>query len=339
MSYLDDLLNDLRNRTEASDAPLAEARVRLQTVRTASGSFPGSLRTYRSGSLATHLMNDPITDGDGGLVLDRRKFPALGPEGGGAVPSDVTDELCAYIGPKIRQTYPNARVYRSKRGPKVHFGEEVEGQDPTVDLVVALTRRDGSGLWIPNLQKDTWEPSDPEAHARILREGLVGFRRTRRQITRLMKTWNAQFFTPGVSSFELAVWAWEFVTPGLGLAKGLWMIFDSAATRLEADEPTPDPAGVSADLKLVGGVSVAAMASRLRKAADNMRAAIDASADDDVLAALALVFPKHFDAPASSALRSSMKLLATGAPVAAAVLGVGVAASTNPLRRAYGADR
>jgi hypothetical protein len=318
MSYLDDLLNDLRNRTEASDAPLAEARVRLQTVRTASGSFPGSLRTYRSGSLATHLMNDPITDGDGGLVLDRRKFPALGPEGGGAVPSDVTDELCAYIGPKIRQTYPDARVYRSKRGPKVHFGEEVEGQD---------------------LKKDTWEPSDPEAHARILREGLVGFRRTRRQITRLMKTWNAQFFTPGVSSFELAVWAWEFITPGLGLAKGLWTIFDSAATRLEADEPTPDPAGVSADLKLVGGVSVAAMASRLRKAADNMRAAIDAKADDDVLAALALVFPKYFDAPASSALQSSMKLLATGVPVAAAVLGVGVAASTSPLRRAYGADR
>lgn len=340
MTYLDDQLTDVRERTEASPGPLREARLRLQTVRSAAGSFEGSLRTYRSGSLATHLMNDPVSDGDGGLVLDRRKYPALGPEGGGELPEQVAADLCAHIGPTIRIDYPNAKVHTSKRGPKIHFGQEVDGQNPTVDLVVALTRRDGDGLWIPNLTKNRWEPSDPEGHLELLNSGAIAARRTRRRITRLAKTWNGQFEKPGASSFQLGVWALEFVTPRLGIAGGLWTLFDSAATRLEADEPTPDPAGVSEDLKLQHGVTVTAMAKRLRTAADHLRTALDSPDDTEVVdTELAQVFWKYLDAPTSNGLKAATGVLKVGAPLLAAAVGVSVAAASDPRRRSFGGDR
>ena len=73
------------------------------------------------------------------------------PEGHGDTPNDVVAELCSLLGPEVRKTYTKARCAKSKRGPKITFGESINGQDPSVDLVVALTRREGDGLWIPNL--------------------------------------------------------------------------------------------------------------------------------------------------------------------------------------------
>ena len=48
--------------------------------------FAGALRTYSSGSIAHHTMIAPVTDGDGGVVLDRRSYPRLGPDGDGEDP-------------------------------------------------------------------------------------------------------------------------------------------------------------------------------------------------------------------------------------------------------------
>lgn len=71
MGNTDDLLNTVRTAIAADPAALAEARIRLALVRTAAERFPGALRSYRSGSLPQHTVNDPVTDGDGGLVLNR----------------------------------------------------------------------------------------------------------------------------------------------------------------------------------------------------------------------------------------------------------------------------
>jgi len=337
MSILEDSLNEIRSRIEANPEALNEARSRLQLVRDSASSFYGGLRTYRSGSLAVHTMNEPVTDGDGGLVLNRNYYPWLGPEGRDEAPGDVVHDLCDHLRPLIRAVYPNATMHTSKRGPKIYFGQSADGDDPTVDLVVALNRKEGAGVWIPNLEKGTWEPSDPEKHVELLNGDQPGFRSTRRKIIRLAKAWNKQYSTPGASSFEVSVWAYEFVEPGQGVAKGLWTMFDEAAARLEAGAPTRDPASVSPNLKLL--IAAETMAARLRKAADGMATAIASDDDDEIREALSLVFYKYIDAPATSQLKAAAELLRPNHAVAASALGIGVAATTGAAYRAYGGHR
>ena len=337
VSFADEVLAKVRNKIEPTNEPLNEARERLQLVRDAADSFPGRNRTYRSGSLAVHTMNEPVTDGDGGLVLNRSNYPQLGPDGGGAIPDDVVEDLREHLRPIIRRTYPDAVISFSKRGPKIHFHQPLsDGQDPTVDLVVALTRKEGPGLWIPNLKTSAWEPSHPERHVELLNGDTPSFRAIRRKVVRLAKAWNKTTFgTPLAASFVLSVWAWEFLEPGTGVATGLRTLFTEAADRLESGDHTPDPAGVSADLQI--DISDAAAVNRLRKAAGAVDAAISADTLGDAQSALAIVFPKYVDDPMINQLSVAASVLRPGKAVGAALLGVsGIGASTTPGARSYG---
>ena len=340
MTSVSDLLDDVRDQIEAADDALAETRARLAFARSCGASFYGALRTYRSGSLAVHSMNAPVSDGDGGVVLNRNYYPGLGPEGTGEeAPADVVEELRVHLGPLIRERYPNATIGTSKRGPMIRFGQPLpDGSDPTVDLVLALTRKDGAGIWIPNLDEDAWDASHPEKHCELFNSGATAFRSTRRKITRLAKAWNKQWGTPGASSFEISVWAYEFVEPGLGMAKGLWTLFDSAASRLEDGEPTPDPAGVSADLHLE--IEAHVMARRLRTAADRLAEALAAESDDDIADAVSAVFWKYLDSPEASTSGLAAAAAKVRKPTTAAALGLGVAATTTgaSIARAYGGE-
>lgn len=334
---IDDLLDEVRAQIEAASEVLGEARTRLQLTRDAAGSFYGSLRTYRSGSLAAHTMNRPVTDGDGGLVLNRNYFPTLGPDGQDVSPVEVAEDLRNHIRPIIRRNYPDAFVRMSKRGPEVHFGDPFpSGEDPTVDMVVAMNRKEGTGIWIPNLETGKWEASDPEAHIVLFNSGATGFRSTRRKIMRLAKAWNKQYSTPGVSSFMICVWAYEFVRSGMGVAKGLTALFAGAAARLEAGEPTKDPAEVSKGLKLNPAVDSSNMANRLRRAEEWMNKALQAETEDELREAISIVFNKYVDYDGTDAIKASARLLAAGKPVAAAAMGIAVSASTVPKMRSYG---
>jgi hypothetical protein len=329
-----DILVEVRAQIDAHSGPLKEARSRLALVKDRATGYPGSLRTYSSGSLAMHTMNHPVTDGDGGLVLDRRSYPGLGPEGDRETPHDVVEDICKLLGPKIRQTYPAARVCKSKRGPMVSFGRPVDGQDPTVDLVVALTRREGSGLWIPNLEKNTWEASDPEKHVTLLNSGTISHCSIRRKVIRLAKAWNKQYRQPGVSSFMLSVWAYEFMDAGAGVSSGLHVLFDKAAARLRAHQPTSDPAGVSSSLKLL--LSSDIVVSRLEKAASGLREAIDNDGDEvAVRAALAKVFWNYLD----DGLSRTASSLSIRKPMTAAALGLTGLTAIVPPTRSYGGSR
>lgn len=330
-----DVLAEVRAQIDAEAQPLAEARTRLALVREAAAGFTGALRTYASGSLAVHTMNHPVSDGDGGLVLDRRHYPHLGPDGGGEAPDDVVDDLCGFIGPVIRDEYPEARIHTSKRGPKVKFGAPVNDQDPTVDLVVAMTRKQGSGLWIPNLEKNIWEASDPEGHVALLNSGTTSHRSLRRQVIRLAKAWNKQYTMPGVSSFMLSVWAYEFMTSGMGLEGGLHAVLDGAAKRLAAHQSTPDPAGVSCDLKLL--LPAETVERRLRQAADAVANAIDADGDViKVRSALADVFWKYVDDPNGSELADAANVLSERKPVSTTALGLSGVSAVIPPTRSFG---
>ncbi|MFE0147752.1 hypothetical protein ACFWY5_11435 [Nonomuraea sp. NPDC059007] len=340
MGYTNDYLTSVGSDIAADDAALTETRGRLALVRKIAIGFRGAHRTYASGSLAHHTINDPVTDGDGGVVLNRSYYPQLGPDGGGEAPNSVAADLCALLGPEIRNTYPNARCGTSKRGPKITFGEPVNGQDPSVDLVLALTRREGSGLWIPNLHMDRWEASDPEKHVELLNGGTVALRRTRRRVIRLAKAWNKQWTLPGLSSFHLSALALEHVTPGMSVATGLHAVFDEGATFLATGCNTPDPAGVSNPLKLMKGVTREAVVQRLRAAAD---AIADALAHDDdetaVQSALHKVFRNYVEAPASDQLAAVVAEMRPRTPITTVALGLSAPAVVIPPTRAYGGRR
>ena len=335
MTTVTDILGEVRHQIDAEREPLVEARARLALVREAASGYHGALRTYASGSLAVHTMNHPVTDGDGGLVLDRRYYPRLGPDGGGEAPGDVVDDLCGVIGAIIRQDYPEARIYQSKRGPMVRFNAPVNDQDPTVDLVVALTRKEGGGLWIPNLKKNKWEPSDPEGHVALLNSGSPSHRSLRRQAIRLAKAWNKQYSQPGISSLMLSVWAYEFIIAGMGLDEGLHALLDGAAERLAAHKSTPDPAGVSADLKLL--LPEDSVQRRLRHAADALAAAIEIDGDEDaVRSALADLFWKYIADPGVSELAHAASALSQRKPISAAALGLNSVGTIIPPTRSFG---
>jgi hypothetical protein len=340
MGHTNDYLNTIRGKIAAADTVLAEARERLSLVREIAMDFPGALRTYPSGSLAQFTVNHPVTDGDGGLVLNRIHYPHLGPEGGGETPSDIADELCALLGPEIREVYPKARCGKSKRGPKITFGEPINGQDPSVDLVVALTRREGSGLWIPNLDMRRWEASDPEQHVALLNGGTESLRRTRRRAVRLLKAWNKQWSLPAFSSFHLSAMALEYIVAGMGLAAALHAVFDGGATFLATGCNTPDPAQVSKPLKLVNGISREVAVQRLRAAATAMADAIEHDDDETkVQSALHRVFRNYVDAPAEDKLASAVAALRTSRPVSTVALGLGGTAAAVAPTRAYGGHR
>lgn len=169
------VLDDIRSQLAPDDVVLKEARQRRDTVRRAAESFPGVLKSYGSGSLAHGTANCPVhqrdkgLDADCGMVLDRRAHQSLGPDSvDDESPNRIVDAVLEHLQPKALAHYPAARFEITKRAIFIEFHEPMSsGEDPTVDLVVGLRRRE-EGLWIPNTEQRRWDPSHPEKHTDLL---------------------------------------------------------------------------------------------------------------------------------------------------------------------------
>ena len=276
--YAKMILEEILRRVAARDESLREARHRRDQVLRAAESFTGALRTYVAGLLATHFTNHPVSDADAGLVMDRRTFPDLGPDGDGELPAELVDDVREHIRPQLATLYPGVRADTMKRGLLIQFNQLLEsGEDPTVDLVVGLNRAEDDALWIPNLDQNRWDPSHPEKHVELFTAGAEGQHRTRRHVVRLAKTQIQQFDDPHLCSFNIAALAWECIESAERIDLALWRFFDYAVTEL-ADRLTNDPAGVSAPIR----VDDRALAvDRLHRTADGLRLAIDAGVDEE----------------------------------------------------------
>src|ERR1700730_13863126 len=121
MPAADSLLDQIRSQIAPKDAVLEAARDRLREVREAVAGFEGVLRRFRSGSVAHNTANDPVSDSDGGVVLDRRSYPDLGPDGDGVGPADIVAAVRDYISPVLRKTHPKIVLELTKRAIKVTF--------------------------------------------------------------------------------------------------------------------------------------------------------------------------------------------------------------------------
>ncbi len=268
-------LNDVHRELAPPDETLAAARARREEVLAVARRYSGVLRTYISGSIA-HKTANHDTDADCGIVLDRRSYPALGPDGDGEGPGNVVEEVRQLLRSALKQDYPNIGFRVTKRAIQVKFNEPLsDGSDPSVDLIVALTRK-GEGLWIPNTEMGRWDASHPERHTELLTAEPADLRRTRARIIRLAKGWNSQFTKPGLCSFNIEALALICVTDEHEAADGLAELFRFAATDLKK-HLTPDPAGVSQPIKLLYDRDI--VVGRLERAASLMEQALEH--DDD----------------------------------------------------------
>jgi hypothetical protein len=239
----------------------------------------------------------------------------------------------------LNETYTEIKTRLSKRAIVLKFHEELaNGTDPSVDLIVGLQRPAG-GLWIPNLDTDTWDPADPICHTDLLTADPKLLRVTRARIIRLAKGWNSQYTTPGMCSFNIEALSLACITESTDVANGLAAFFTYAATDV-AKRNTPDPAGVSKPIKLA--IERDVMVDRLQQARDLMSTALDNDDEAAVDSALADLFWKHLDPPSGSSSKAAIAAaLRTGnAGVSmGSTLSVGTSGRTFKTGRAFGDGR
>jgi hypothetical protein len=336
------ILNDeVRTKTAADEKVLKEARARRDLVAESAMGIEGSLRWFRSGSVAHAMVNRPVSDADGGIVLDRRAYPTLGPDGEGEGPDEIIEELQELVGPKVREKYPNAVVKKSRRGLLVEFNEPVtDEEDPSVDLIVTLTRKNADGLWIPDCDNDNWTPSDPEKHTELFTSGTRELRAVRARVARMAKAWNNQWDEGdrALSSFNIAALAREYVDDGsVSLDEALAGWFRYAHDELDKAE-TKDPAGVSEPIRLLLPKSEAV--KRLGAAADDLDEALASEDDEDkVREALSRVYPDYVDGPQSGKDALAAALRGGNEEVGASKIGLVVGGGT-PMKttRSFGGE-
>ena len=285
------------------------------------------------------MVTGEVEDADSGIIADRRCFPTLGPDGGNEAPTLVVGELRAHIGPLVRESYPDAVAKTMKRGLRVFINDPLpDGQDPYVDLVFAMQRKDKQGLWIPNMDVPRWDPADPQQHVELLNSGEQALRTVRAQAIRLGKVWNKQFSEPALCSFNICALGLEAVVSVVPIEEALFTLFDHAATSI-AVHRTDDPAGVSGPINLQKPKDV--VVKRLRDARDALAEALEHDDDPEaVQAAMHRLYWQYVDEPASIASKEDLAdRLRTSTPrLRPAATGLATIGTLNP-KRSYGGHR
>jgi hypothetical protein len=93
VDYAGQVLTDVREQIAADDDVLKEARERRNLVTKHARDFDGALKSFNSGSVAHGTVNKPVSDADAGIVLDRRKYPELGPDGDDEPPNAIVEDV------------------------------------------------------------------------------------------------------------------------------------------------------------------------------------------------------------------------------------------------------
>jgi hypothetical protein len=344
MGYTEQLLTDVRSQLAPDDTVLKEARERRDLVRRAAESFRGAGRSFASGSLAHGTANCPIherdkgLDADSGVVLDRRSHPDLGPdspqEDG---PTPIVREVLEHLRPKVLAKYPKATFEITKRAILIRFHAPLPtGEDPTVDLVVGLERRNKPGLWIPNTEAERWDPSHPEKHTELMTANPKELRVVRARVVRLGKAESKRTGTPPLCSFNITALALMFVDHGMDEPHALWTLWARGAEDLE-QRLTPDPAEVSPPIKVKDREEAV---NRLRGAAHILALALQRDHDErHVRKALARLWPDFVAVePTGTTKARAAAHLRSGSPLNITTGGALSTAAGQPLKsvRSFG---
>jgi len=256
-----EVLDEARARIAVDEEVLEAARERRDLIREIIEEEFSTLRTFGSGSLAHGTQNSPLADADLGVVLDRRAYPELGPDGDG--PKEIAEKIRQRLRERLKESYPVARFYLGgRRAIKVTFNDPVgpDAGDFTADVIVALTREEG-GLWIPDLKKNQWELSHPEKHTELVVVRNKATKSTFARVIRLAKHANKKHGKT-ICSFNITALALECIEEKVSMQDGLATLLRHAADSLK-EGLTEDPAGVPGTI----GVNT----SRRKDAADKFK--------------------------------------------------------------------
>ncbi|HUB36249.1 MAG TPA: hypothetical protein VL972_05450 [Solirubrobacteraceae bacterium] len=106
--YAGQVLTDVRRQIAVDDDVLSETKDRRNLVKRHARSFPGVLKSFDSGSVAHGTVNKPVSDADCGVVLDRRTYPELGPDGEDVSPNDIVWDMAVHVLAGVLEEYPEA---------------------------------------------------------------------------------------------------------------------------------------------------------------------------------------------------------------------------------------
>lgn len=329
-SFVGAVLDEIRRSVQPLGGDLTEARERRKMVLDAAGRFEGVLRTFPSGSIAHGTALIPANDADCGLVLDRTIYPELGPEGDGVGSSDIVEAIRTHLRESLRDDHPGISYRVTKRAIYVDFGDD----GPTVDLIVSLNRRSDPGLWIPRTDTDDWDSSHPEKHTELfLRANRATASSSFAKAVRLLKAWNNQHDVRPCS-FNIEALALASIEGVVSLEDSALTFFEYAETDLK-ERLTPDPAGVSAAIKLPTGWSRDQASTRMKAARQRLEVAQGTSNDDDAAAEIKKAFPDFENQIEKVRLERQLSAHGTFAPGRAAG-GVAIPVTAAKATRSWG---
>jgi hypothetical protein len=282
-TVIEEILDEIRVPKPILD----EAKKRRDLVLKVADAHAAGREPFRSGSVAHGTENRPLEDADCGEMIDRRYevFRAYGPDGNGEGPRRFVESFRVLIEQEVRKTYPNATATTEgqKRSIKIEFNAAVDfdegAVDPYVDFIVGLAMSDdNSGIWIPNLETDSWDPGDPQHHTYLMtgkdsRELSIFRAKVLRLAKRAVKRDGANGGVAVMCSWNLSALALEYFGEVTTLSEGLEGFFASASSAI-ARGLTQDPSDVITDpIKLPEGVTQERAAQRLAEMASVVAAA------------------------------------------------------------------
>lgn len=290
---IQELLDEARSRIAVTPEELTEAkRRRTLVVDALRAEFGG--RIYYNGSLAHGDANDPLTDFDIGVVVPDPDGE-YGP--GAKSAADFKERARRAIREALEEEFPDLRIEVNgrKRSVLIRFSDPVSDRsgDLTGDLIVSLDH-DMEGLLIPRYQ--SWDRSHPEKHTELMLAANQATSNVFARTIRLLKHWSDRHDNPLVS-WHIKVLARDAIACSMPLVDALEAFFEGAHDALGKGD-TPDPAGVGPDI--LTRVNRTHARTRLQAALDNIKAAIQAEADDKPFLAqakLANVLPDIVDRP------------------------------------------
>lgn len=248
---LEKLLTQGRKAVEVEPKELDEARHRRTRLGDAvRQAFPGA-RLYNAGSIAHGDALTPLTDVDLGGVVPPALAESYGP--GRTSPWPLMVHARDAISDVLAPEYPKLRVTieGQNHAVLVSFGDPVTPDQPdfTADVIIAIDNPTGTGLYIPALRSPLlWEPSDPEAHTRLIVRRVTDTQISFAHVVRLLKHWARQHDNP-LCSWHIKVLALQCITARTPQYDGLLTWFQHAHSAL-LDQPTPDPAHISPGIYL-----------------------------------------------------------------------------------------
>lgn len=279
---------------------LDAARRRRDRVRELAHEHGAARATFNSGSVAHGTANAPLHDTDCGVVLDRRKFWEYGPDGGDLPPRPMMESFRDWILPRLRRDYPQVSCEITKRALLFEFHETLEFDsdlrtDPSVDLIVALERRNAPGLWIPNTERRGWDPSHPQRHTELFVNTERDLRVHRARVVRLAKVAVKNDGERKVMcSFNIEALALELVTETAPIASALADFLLASANEI-AVSLTDDPARVSGPIKLPDGITQAVASRRIEELGQIVVASLGADSEAEARRILSAAFGPQID--------------------------------------------